>query len=405
MEQTGKSGGLFIHFFEIFIFLASAFFLLYLPLKHRLSVKEKSVQTMRESEKHLQQVMQEREQHLRLALEGSSSGLWDWNMATGQAYYSPSSEQILGYQPGELEQSVRTWENLLSPEDREHVMKALCDHLDGHTSFYETEHRLLSKSGKWVWFHAMGRVTSRASQGRPLRMIGTFNDVTDRKRAEAEIHLLWQHLDRASENERARLAQDHHDQLGQLVTGLQLGLGTYKREQDDRCQKLIDLTTQLGNEIRTVTARLQPPALDTGLVPALEYDLERLRHHLHDLRISLHAQGLERERLEPEAEITLFRIYQEAFNNAVKHAQAKTIDIRLQKEGAEIILAVKDDGVGFDVQQAFTGKRDQQGIGLFSMQERVAALEGRLEIISRPKWGTTVMAILPYRPSKQEGTP
>jgi signal transduction histidine kinase len=133
-------------------------------------------------------------------------------------------------------------------------------------------------------------------------------------------------------------------------------------------------------------------------VPALEYDLTRLRRLLHDRRINLHAPGLERERMDPEAEITLFRVYQEALNNAARHSNARTIDIRLQKEGAEIILAVKDDGIGFDSQQIFTARKDRKGIGLLGMQERVAALGGRLDVISKPGWGTTIMAILPFKP-------
>jgi signal transduction histidine kinase len=281
-------------------------------------------------------------------------------------------------------------------------MNRLNAHLEGRTPTYENEYRVRGKSGAWFWFHAMGRVTSRDQEGRPLRMIGIFNNITDRKKDEEEIHLLWQHLDRAGENERARLAQDLHDQLGQMVTGLQLGLGAFKRVQVEQCQKLIDLTTQLGTEIRNVTTRLRPPALDTGLVPALEYDIERLRQHLAEYQITLHAPGLERERLHPEAELTLFRIYQEALNNAVKHAQARTIDIRLQREGPEIILAVKDDGSGFDVNQTHATNNGHQGIGLLGMQERIAALGGRLEIISKPKWGTTVMAILPFRPQEPE---
>jgi len=398
IEQTGQHGGLLIHYVEITIFLSSAFFILYLPLKQRIKEKEKKVLLMQESEKQLQQEMQERERHLHLALEGSNSGLWDWDLDTGKTYFSPSGEQILGYAAGELPQTISTWENLLSSEDREQVMNALKAHLDGRTPYYETEYRLRSKSGQLIWFHAMGRVTARDENGRALRMIGTFNNISDRKKAEAEIHLLWKHLDRAGEDERSRVAQDLHDQLGQMVTGLQLGLGVFKREQIDRCQKLIDLTTQLGNEIRNVTARLRPPALDTGLVPALEYDLDRLRQHLHEVRITLHAPGLEKVRLESDAEISIFRIYQEALTNAVKHAQAKTIDIRLQREGDDIILAVKDDGRGFDVPNALAPNRERHGIGLLGMQERVSALGGRLEVISRPGWGTTVMAILAYRP-------
>jgi signal transduction histidine kinase len=239
---------------------------------------------------------------------------------------------------------------------------------------------------------------------------GTHTDITRRKQAEAALHLLWQQLDRTAENERTRLARDLHDQLGQLVTVLQLDLGVFKRTLQEpgdvvRCRQLIDLTTQLGHEIRHVTARLRPPALDSGLVPALKYDLEHLRKHLQDLQITFQAPGLERHRLEPEVEISLFRIYQEALNNAVKHARARTIDIRLQREGSEILLAVQDDGVGFEPQLAFPGERNQGGVGLVGMRERVAALGGRLEIISSPGQGTTVKAFLRDRPQEPEETP
>jgi two-component system sensor histidine kinase UhpB len=236
---------------------------------------------------------------------------------------------------------------------------------------------------------------------------GTHTDITRRKQAETALHLLWQQLDRTAENERTRLSRDLHDHLGQLVTVLQLELGTFKRnlqqsEDVAQCQQLIDQTTQFGHEIRHITARLRPPALDSGLVPALEYDLERLRKHRDDFQITFQASGLERQRLEPEVEITLFRIYQEALNNAVKHARARTIDIRLQREDSEIVLAVKDDGSGFDINQTLATDKGHQGIGLLGMQERIAAVGGRLEIISKPMRGTTVMAILPFRAQKPE---
>lgn len=127
----------------------ATFLIVYLPLKRRLADKEKTVEAMRESELHLQRVVQEREQHLRLALEGTNSGLWDWDLSTGMAYYSPIGEKLLGYEPGELEQSIKTWGKLLNPEDREQVMKRLQDHLEGRTSTYESEYRV--------------RVASRAS--------------------------------------------------------------------------------------------------------------------------------------------------------------------------------------------------------------------------------------------------
>lgn len=390
---------IFIDLASMLVVLGPAYYFFYLPFQAQWRERQRMEEELRKSE-----------ERLRLALEGTSSGLWDWDLTTGKAYYSPSGERILGYAPGELEHSVQTWKDLLHPEDYPHVMKLMDDHLEGRSSFYETDHRLRRKSGEWAWFHAMGQVIARDSRGRALRMVGTFNDATARKEAEEQIHHLWQHLDRAGEDERARLARDLHDEFGQLVTVLQLELGVLKhplpkREHLARCRQLIDLTTQLGNEIRNVTARLRPPALDTGLVPALEYNLERLREHMDDLRITLHAPGLERQRLGPEVEIVLFRSYQEAINNVIKHARARTVDIRLQREGTEIVLAVQDDGVGFEPDQEQAAAGSSPGLGLVGMRERLTALGGRLKIVSAPGRGTTVMAFLPYRPREPGEAP
>ncbi|HXV21711.1 MAG TPA: PAS domain-containing protein [Desulfuromonadales bacterium] len=390
---------IFIDVASMLIVLWPAYYFFYRPFKTQWQERQQMEEELRKSE-----------ERLRLALEGTKSGLWDWDLTTDKGYYSPSGERILGYAPGELDQSVQTWKDLLHPEDRLPVLKLLQHHLDGRSSFYETEHRLRRKSGEWSWFHAMGQVIARDSEGRALRMVGTFNEATKRKTAEEQIHQLYRHLDRTEEYERAGLARDLHDELGQLVTVLQLELGSFRQplpeqEHAAKCKQLIDLTTQLAHGIRNVTARLRPPALDTGLVPAMEYNLDRMEEHLKDLRITLHAPGLERQRLQPDAEIALFRIYQEALSNVIKHARARTVDIRLQQKGDEIIFAVQDDGVGFEPDPEHTATGKPSGLGLVGMRERLTALGGRLEIISAPGRGTTIMAVLPYRPLESGKTP
>ena len=383
---------------SMLVVLWPAYYFFYRPFQAQWDKRQRMEEELRKSE-----------ERLRLALEGTSSGLWDWDLTTGKAYYSVGGESVLGYAPGEMEHSVQTWKELIHPEDYPLVMKVLQDHLEGRSSFYETDHRLRRKSGEWSWFHAIGQVISRDSEGRALRMVGTFNEATRRKEAEEQIHQLCRYLDRTEENERVHLARDLHDELGQLVTVLQLELGSFRQplpeqEHTAKCRQLIDLTTQLAHGIRNVTARLRPPALDTGLVPALEYNLERMGEHLKDLRITLHAPGLERQRLQPEAEIALFRIYQEALSNVIKHARARTVDIRLQQKGDEITLAVQDDGVGFDPNPDHPSTGKPPGLGLVGMRERLTALGGRMEIVSRPGRGTTIMAILPYRPLQPRQT-
>jgi two-component system sensor histidine kinase UhpB len=388
LEAAGLRVTAISDFLEITLLLLLSYILLYRPFKKEWKERAMSDQALRESE-----------ERLRLALNGSKSGLWDWEVTTGKAYFSPSGEKILGFSPGEMEHSIQTWENLLHPQDRPRVMQALNEHLEGRTSFYETEHRLQAKQGDWVWVDVMGQVITRDDKGRPLRMAGTFMDATLRKKTEEQIHRLSWHLFQTSEDERKHLSRDLYDQWGQLVMVLQLGIEVLKRYQREspqiaQCQELIALTAQLSDEFRNVASRLRPPALDIGLVPALESELDRIRAHAKEHRITLQAQGLERERFRPEIELALFRVCQEAINNALQHARCRNIDIRLQRKRSEILLSVRDDGVGFDPEQGGAQEGTLPGIGLVGMRERLVGLDGRLEIVSARGQGTVVIARL-----------
>jgi two-component system sensor histidine kinase UhpB len=397
VEAVGLTITAMTDFLEISLLLLLSYILLYRPFKKEWIERAISDQALRESE-----------ERLRFALNGSKSGLWDWDISTGKAYFSPSGEQILGYAPGDMEHSIQTWESLLHPQDRPRVMQVLNEHLEGRSSFYETEHRLLAKSGDWIWIDALGQVITRDEKGRPLRMVGTFIDVTLRKKTEEQIHRLSWHLFQTSEEERKHLSHDLYDQWGQLVTVLQLGIGVLKRYQLEspqiaQCQELIALTAQLSDEFRIAASHLRPPALDIGLVPALESELDRIRPHANAHRITLQAPGLERERFRPEAELALFRVCQEAINNALQHARCRYIDIRLQRQRSEILLSVGDVGVGFDPEQVGPQEGTLRGIGLVGMRERLVSLGGRLEVVSAPGQGTTVIACLTDQQASQTG--
>lgn len=131
--------------------------------------------------------LQEREKRLSLALEASSQGFWDWNYATGEFYASPLWAALLGYSPDEIEPTVEAWERLIHPDDRPVVADKLQAHLRGLAPAYEAECRMLAKHGGWKWVLARGQVTARDASGRPLRMVGTHADITDRKRVETRL--------------------------------------------------------------------------------------------------------------------------------------------------------------------------------------------------------------------------
>lgn len=122
----------------------------------------------------------------KLGMEVTQDGLFDWNVATGEVYYSPRYCHMLGYEPGELEPNVSVWKRLHHPEDLPHSIKELERHFR-ENSIFEIEFRMRTKSGAWKWILGRGRVIERAADGTPLRMVGTHVDLDPRKQAEAAL--------------------------------------------------------------------------------------------------------------------------------------------------------------------------------------------------------------------------
>ena len=126
------------------------------------------------------------QERLQLAVSGSSLGLWDWNIATGETYFDFYWKSMLGYAEIEIENNLKGWERLLHPEDRVKVMECLNSYLEGETDIYEFEFRMLNKAGNWQWILAMGKVVEYDEWGAPLRITGTHKDISARVAAEAE---------------------------------------------------------------------------------------------------------------------------------------------------------------------------------------------------------------------------
>ncbi len=141
-----------------------------------------------------QQTRRQSEERLQLALEASGDGLWDWNILTGEVYYSPRYLEMLGYAFDELPQNFSTWQQLVHPEDLPWVEEILAAHLKDSSVPYKFDYRLRTKSGECKWVANYGKVVMRDGQGNPLRMTGTHRDISDvydelhlRKQAEAAL--------------------------------------------------------------------------------------------------------------------------------------------------------------------------------------------------------------------------
>jgi len=199
----------------------------------------------------------------------------------------------------------------------------------------------------------------------------------------------------AQELERRRLARELHDETGQALTSILLGLRAVEdaRETDELGAAIAgvrDLVRSTLLDVRRLAVELRPSVLDDfGLVAALERLTETFAEQT-GMAVQFEELLPPGERLPSEVETALYRIVQESLTNVVKHAQATTVSIVLARKADSVSLVVEDDGVGFD-----PGSPREGGIGLVGMQERVALLGGRLSIESHPGAGTTFQAEVP----------
>jgi len=198
----------------------------------------------------------------------------------------------------------------------------------------------------------------------------------------------------AQELERRRLARELHDQTGQELTSVLLGLKAVEEAKSDteRAEALAAVREQVVetlHDVRRLAVELRPKALDDfGLVPALELLRDTFAGQT-GMRVDLESQI--RERLATNVETALYRIIQEALTNIVKHAQASAVSIVLARSGGGITAVIEDDGRGF------TPDGGGEGLGLLGMGERLALLGGKLKVESSPGAGTTIVAEVPLR--------
>jgi signal transduction histidine kinase len=198
----------------------------------------------------------------------------------------------------------------------------------------------------------------------------------------------------AQELERRRLSRELHDETGQTLTSVLLGLQAIADAPDSErasseAERLRELVTQTLHDVRRLAVELRPKALDDfGLVPALK----RLGTGFSEqtgIRVEVES-FLGEKRLPSEIETALYRIVQESLTNVVKHARASSVSVVVTLKSGSVTAVIEDDGRGFDA-----GASRDVGLGLVGMEERVALLNGRLQVESSEGAGTTIVAEVP----------
>ena len=219
-------------------------------------------------------------------------------------------------------------------------------------------------------------------------------------RRTAELTELARHLQTAREDERARLARDLHDELGALLTAAKLDVARIRpklqQSAPDLLPRLTHLTESLNSGIalkRRIIEDLRPSTLSSlGLVPALEI---LCREFSERSGIAVDA-ALQPVRLAPGAELTVFRLVQEALTNVAKHAQATRAEVAIGRDGDRLVVRVRDDGAGFPL----ADPRKPNSFGLVGLRERAALLRGEAVFTSARGAGTTIEVRIPVPPAE-----
>ncbi|QJX01203.1 sensor histidine kinase [Frigoriglobus tundricola] len=268
------------------------------------------------------------------------------------------------------------------------------------------QHELMEETGA---LNARLREAQHLLEGRVAERTGELAaanaalqaEIGSRETAEVDRRELLRLLATAQEDERRRIARDLHDQMGQLVTALGLGLKTLEATTPDpsparlQLPQLRELTDRIGREVHQLARDLRPTALDDlGLLTALSNYADDWAER-SGIEIDFQSVGWGTGRLPQAVETALYRVVQETLTNVIRHSGARRVSLVLQLSPGLVTAVVEDDGVGFDAESvaapAWAGGR----VGLLGIRERLTLLGGTLVIESVPGRGTTVIARVP----------
>lgn len=323
-------------------------------------------------------------------------------------YESPQIESSFGFAVEEWYARPNLWVEQLYPEDKARVLAAFGRTYDELMPFSE-DYRLVTKDGGALWVHDETRVV-RDESGAPKWIQGVMLNITERKRGEQTLReserryqALARKLVTAQEEERRRVARELHDELGQHVTALQLGLKSLENALSDHASardcldKMEAITEKIDQEIDQLALELRPAALDDlGLYTVLVNYIEGWSAR-SGIPADLHCRGFDQKRLPSNLEIVMYRAIQEALTNVLKHAAAKHVSVILEWGDNEVYAIIEDDGCGFEVEAIHHGPLRDRRLGLLGMQERMDSVAGTCQIEATPGMGTTVFLRVPLR--------
>jgi len=316
-------------------------------------------------------------------------------------YVNPKFEEVTGYTANEvIGKNPRILKSgKTSAEEYEILWKTIISGGEWHGEFHNKK-----KNGELYWESAS--ITAiKDMQGQNTHFIAIKEDITGRKEMDKKLReshnrlrSFAERLQMIREEERATIAREIHDDLGQSLTALKMDISWMKNNPDidiktqtDKLDMMLDLTNSTIQTVKRIATELRPGILDDlGLVPAIQWQAAEFQNRFNiQCNTSINKSDVI---IKDEISIAVFRIFQETLTNVARHSGATKVDVNLNfYDDNKLIMDIVDNGVGIEQEKIYSSK----SLGLFGMRERVNILKGSVEIISEPGKGTKLSVSIP----------
>jgi PAS domain S-box-containing protein len=331
------------------------------------------------------------EERLRLVMEATNDAIWDHDLKNNTVWRNETYYQHFGRPPDDLSITWDWWQSQLHPDDMNRVLGSVREALEGTADRWVEEYRLYNGRGELV--HVLDRaMIARDAEGQATRMLGAMLDVTEQKNTERELRARAETIRKLfelQEQERKLISHDIYDGLTQMIVGASMHLDAARAIDDPRHAEPLDQARDLLQraiaESRRLIGDLRPLIIEErGVTASLRHLVADLQARFPRCELFL-TTDLQHEHLERDFGGVIYRIVQEALNNALRHGQATQIEVLVEQDETRLLLKIRDNGVGFDPCQVPADR-----FGLRGIAERARLFGGTATFTSTPGAGTVV---------------
>ena len=371
-------------------------------LRHRIA----GLETLQAKHKQAEDILRESEDKYRTIFETTGTATIIIEEDTTISLANKEFSKLSGYTQEEVE-GKKSWTDFVAHKEDLEKMKVYHNarRIDPDAAPRNYEYQFVNKDGMIKDIFSTFAIIPGTK-----RSVGSFLDITDRKRAEealqeseARLRFLSSERLKTQENERKRIAQELHDGIGQTLSAIKFGLeDIFNRiceftdtESNKAIENIIAMIKHGIEEIRRICMDLRPSILDDlGILATISWFCREFQRIYSGIRIEQQIT-IQENNVPDILKAIIYRVLQEAFNNIAKHSQAGFVHLSLGLRDKNVELCIKDNGIGFDLDDLHSKENFKRGLGLASMKERTETLGGSFSIESVRSTGTTILASWP----------